>query len=232
MEYHRYLVDAKWLKKWKKYTGYNDWDHTSAGNENDNPGPIDNFNLFKNQTSEDLKDHLKEDDYSLLPKAAYDILVDWYGLSPGSRPIRRCVVEFGSTISKTLKVEIYIFDIKLCVHSNINETKSCPFSRADTVRKVQNKLIELFQVPEGTETRVWQVWPDFMKNRYDLLSNVDQTVSDVGIYGGQLIMLEIKDSHGQWPCEKMNVCKQAREQQQLKVQSGVVFESVIMRLGG
>jgi hypothetical protein len=39
-----------------------------------------------------------------------------------------------------------------------------------------------------------------MKNKYDLLSNVDQTVSDVGIYGGQLIMLEIKDSHGQWPC--------------------------------
>ena len=43
----RYLVDHKWLKQWKKYTGFDNWDQFNAGNESAYPGPIDNANLLK-----------------------------------------------------------------------------------------------------------------------------------------------------------------------------------------
>ncbi len=37
-----------------------------------------------------LKDHLMEElDYALLPKSAWERLVSWYSLTPGSRPICR-----------------------------------------------------------------------------------------------------------------------------------------------
>lgn len=43
----RYLVDQKWLKQWKKHTGFDSWDQQMAGVASSNPGPVDNSNLFK-----------------------------------------------------------------------------------------------------------------------------------------------------------------------------------------
>ena len=43
----RFLVDVKWLKQWKKYVGYDQWDQYHVGQVSANPGPIDNANLFK-----------------------------------------------------------------------------------------------------------------------------------------------------------------------------------------
>jgi len=42
-----FLLDVKWLKQWKKYVGYDQWDQYHAGQQSANPGPIDNANLFK-----------------------------------------------------------------------------------------------------------------------------------------------------------------------------------------
>ena len=36
-----------------------------------------------------LKDHLTEEDYALVPKAAWEKFEQWYGLSQGSKPIER-----------------------------------------------------------------------------------------------------------------------------------------------
>ena len=44
---NRYLVDQKWLKQWKKYTGFDSWDQHSAGTTSAHPGPINTHNLFK-----------------------------------------------------------------------------------------------------------------------------------------------------------------------------------------
>ena len=47
----RFLVDVKWLKQWKKYVGYDQWDQYHVGQVSANPGPIDNANLFKGTCS-------------------------------------------------------------------------------------------------------------------------------------------------------------------------------------
>jgi hypothetical protein len=58
--------------------------------------------------------------------------------------------------------------------------------------------MELFEVSNDNETRVWRQ-PRYMFNTYEHLSNEDQTLADAGIFGEQLIMLEMKDKHGHWP---------------------------------
>ena len=44
---YRYLVDAKWMKQWKKYVGFDQWDQSYAGQEAANPGPVDNECLIR-----------------------------------------------------------------------------------------------------------------------------------------------------------------------------------------
>ena len=40
-------MDVKWIKQWKKYVGYDQWDQSHVGEEAANPGPIDNASLFR-----------------------------------------------------------------------------------------------------------------------------------------------------------------------------------------
>lgn len=43
---------------------------------------------------------------------------------------------------------------------------------------------EMFEIPKETETRLWN---KYMRNTFELLSNKEQTVQDVGLYQGQVI---------------------------------------------
>ena len=44
---HRLLVDVKWMKQWKKYVGYDQWDQKYAGLKAAHPGPVDNAVLLE-----------------------------------------------------------------------------------------------------------------------------------------------------------------------------------------
>ena len=46
----RYMIDIRWLKQWKKYVGYDEWETGMIGEDTANPGPIDNSNLLEGDT--------------------------------------------------------------------------------------------------------------------------------------------------------------------------------------
>ena len=48
---------------------------------------------------------------------------------------------------------------------------------------IHEKMREIFEIPNEDETRLWQ---RYMTNSHELLTNENQTVSDAGIYGGQV----------------------------------------------
>ena len=75
---------------------------------------------------------MEELDYSLVPEKAWRHLVWRYGLSDGSRPIARRVVEYG-LYTKHCKVEVYLLNFKLTLHPKLSEATVEQFSRADTV---------------------------------------------------------------------------------------------------
>ena len=45
----RFLVDMRWMKQWKRYVGYDQWDQSNAGLDSAHPGPLDNAGLFKSE---------------------------------------------------------------------------------------------------------------------------------------------------------------------------------------
>ena len=46
-----------------------------------------------------------------------------------------------------------------------------------------SEMKKVFNIPEDAETRVWN---KYMSNTYELLSNLEQSLQDAGLYHGQV----------------------------------------------
>jgi uncharacterized protein YjiS (DUF1127 family) len=57
---------------------------------------------------------------------------------------------------------------------------SCFFS---LLEHIINVMKDTFNIPKESETRLWN---KYMRNTFELLSNKEQTVQDVGLYQGQV----------------------------------------------
>ena len=110
------------------------------------------------------------------------MVVSWYGLSQNSRPIARKVVELGKYM-KHYKVEVYLLELKLSLYPDTSITKTCRFSRADTVGELEAALKDVYHVDKNAECRVWH---RFMTHTYKLLPNRSQTLQDAGLYTEQV----------------------------------------------
>ena len=49
--------------------------------------------------------------------------------------------------------------------------------------QLQARVRSLFEVPEEAECRLWQ---RYMTNTYELLNKQSETISEAGLYGGQV----------------------------------------------
>lgn len=189
-----YLVDCRWFKQWKKFVGFDTWDQFGVGEELSNPGPIDNSSLFAADGCS-LKDHLIDElDYNLLPKHAWFKLVSWYGVTSDQHTLPRKVVEHGMYV-KSCKVEVYLTEFKLSQYSDPQTLVTRQFSKGDTVGQVVSEMKKVFNIPEDAETRVWN---KYMSSTYELLSNLEFTVQDAGLYQGQVLIIEQKNEDGTW----------------------------------
>ncbi|XP_040437629.1 ubiquitin carboxyl-terminal hydrolase 4-like isoform X2 [Falco naumanni] len=191
-----YLVDSRWFKQWKKYVGFDRWDMFGVDDPRFFPGPIDNSGLFSDPETQSLKELLVDElDYVLVPTEAWNKLVAWYGCIDGQQPIVRKVVEYGVFV-KHCEVEVYLLELKLCESSNPDNVISCHFSKADTVATIEKEMRKLFNIPAEKETRLWK---RYMINMYEQLSQLDSTVHEVGLYRGQVILIEVKNEDGTCP---------------------------------
>ena len=64
---------------------------------------------------------------------------------------------------------------------------------ADVIEKVMR---ELFEIKTEKEVRLWN---KYMTNTYERLNKPDNTVQDVGLYPGQIIVIEEQNDDGTWP---------------------------------
>ncbi|CAI8050693.1 Ubiquitin carboxyl-terminal hydrolase 4 [Geodia barretti] len=191
-----YLIDVSWMKKWKKYTGYDKWDQSGKWKSENFPGLVVTSSLFVDLDTGVLKEHLMEElDYSLVPEKAWRHLVWRYGLSDGSRPIARRVVKYGLYM-KHCKVEVYLLNIKLTLHPKLSEATTVELSRADTVGDLGAVMRRIYSVSDKTPCRVWH---RNMSHPYELLSDPFQTLQDAVLYNMQTIVVEVQDSDGTWP---------------------------------
>ncbi|CAH2292010.1 E3 ubiquitin- ligase TRIM39-like [Pelobates cultripes] len=188
-----YLIDSQWFKQWKKYVGYDSWDMCNVGECN--PGPVDNSGLFSDAGTPALKEHLIDElHYVLVPTEAWLKLMSWYGSVEGQQPIVRKVVEFGKFV-KQCKVEVYLIELKLCNESNPDTLIPRHFSKADTIETIEKEMRNIFSIPVGKETRLWN---RYMTNPYEQLTRPEDTVQGAGLYQGQVLVIEQRNADGTW----------------------------------
>lgn len=103
---------------------------------------------------------MENEDFVLVPAAAWHKLLAWYGMVDDQPPLERkvtcrqaplCVFELTDSVMdmmdtrlcvcqvvdlpSTLKVEVYPVEIFLCLHSNMENVITAQFSRADSIRE-------------------------------------------------------------------------------------------------
>lgn len=101
---HWYIISAQWLRRWQRFC------REGVGTPAD-IGRITNQDIIhplagdKGYTS--IKEVLVPDeDYVVVPEEAWNMLVSWYGLSPGSRPISRPVIRCDGEVCLAISLPI------------------------------------------------------------------------------------------------------------------------------
>uniref|UniRef100_H2ZMQ9 Ubiquitin carboxyl-terminal hydrolase n=1 Tax=Ciona savignyi TaxID=51511 RepID=H2ZMQ9_CIOSA len=166
-----YLIDARWYKQWLKFVSSDDYGYVSR--ENLHPGPIDNSSLFTGDDSyERLKDHLSEEiDYKLLPKEAWDQLVNTYGL----------VIEQGSFFKKC-SIEVYPMELKLCQYGDRTIVAKRNFSKGDTIADIEEDGRKLFEIATEEPIKLWNAYlPSSLEQLFKA-----KTVEDSALQPGQV----------------------------------------------
>ena len=70
-------------------------------------------------------------DYTIMPKSAWDKLVEAFGLTEGQNPVARKVIDSGMFV-RHCKIEIYFMELKLAENSTLDDVRSAKFSRNNT----------------------------------------------------------------------------------------------------
>ncbi|XP_026990168.2 E3 ubiquitin/ISG15 ligase TRIM25-like [Tachysurus fulvidraco] len=189
-----YLVDSKWFNRWKKYVGFDSSNMASLGDQMFYPGRMDNSQLLKDSLS--IREHLLEHlDYNLLPKEVWGKLLSWYGLSEHQKPIARKVVEEG-LFAKSYKVEVFFTELRLCEFSNMDQGISRHFSKVETVACIEKEMRKIFNIPDGKETRLWNI---YLRNLFKPLDCPSKTIQEAGLFQKQTVFIEQRNEDGTWP---------------------------------
>ena len=177
----------------ERYVGYDNCDKSNAGNEEINPGPIDNTSLL-NQGK--LRRHqVDEINYKLVPEEAWYKLLSWYGIGRDSIGITRQVIEYGKYV-KHCKVEVYPLELKACFYPNESDYKIVTISRCDTIHTLDMLIKQTFNIESTKHTHVYN---RYMACTYVLIIDMNLEAQNVGLFDRQYVLLEVQNRDGTWP---------------------------------
>uniref|UniRef100_A0A8D0GZ80 ubiquitinyl hydrolase 1 n=1 Tax=Sphenodon punctatus TaxID=8508 RepID=A0A8D0GZ80_SPHPU len=154
-----------------------------------------------------LKERLVEsEEYVLVPEGVWQKLVSWYGIEHDQPPIERRVVELPST----QKVEVYLVELFLCQHNDLENPVTAQFSRVDAVDAVLKEARQQFAVAAQAETQLWVKNADGSCER---LRNLQATVLDACLSSGQVVIMETRNKDGTWPSSRPHLMKNAVDEE-------------------
>ncbi|XP_042307624.1 ubiquitin carboxyl-terminal hydrolase 11 [Sceloporus undulatus] len=198
-----YLLENHWYKQWKAYVESGDQNSSSF------PGRINNAELFEDLESYRLKDRLVEhEEYVLVPEEVWNKLVSWYGTEHDQPAIERKVVDLPSM----QKVEVYLVELYLCQHNDMDNFVMAQFSRMDIIDTVLKEARRQFCVPAEDETRLWVKNADGSCER---LRNLQMTVLDACLSSGQVVIMETRSKDGTWPSSRPHIMKNSIDEEEL-----------------
>ena len=181
-----YLVSTKWLSRVLARSSETERAKKIGKEATEGPiGPVDNsnLNLVMDATFGDIKDEagepffplrpglVMEEDYHVLPQRAWDLIVSWYGIAPGSPVITRyChnTMENGDIPNLQYELHPPIFTLlKLpdtsggMTSKTLREKDASPIktlaSRHESFQKFLKRAKALVGVDMTTKVRIWKI---------------------------------------------------------------------------
>ncbi|RWS30757.1 hypothetical protein B4U80_07215 [Leptotrombidium deliense] len=192
-----FLLDKKWIEECKKFVNGSD--------ESATPGPIDNSALLKsNSENGELKERLQEDvDFVLVPEECWRILVKNFGIVSDKHEIKRQVIVQGR-FSSYCMVEIYLFELKLCLYGFKEDNIVKSFSRVTTLATLEAEMKNLFNIDQNRDTQLWasgDLLKPFDENGTGK-NNDNQALFEAGLHTGAIVTLEVRNTDGTWPSSR------------------------------
>ncbi|TQS37091.1 hypothetical protein Golomagni_02447 [Golovinomyces magnicellulatus] len=153
-----YLISNNWLQSFEERRTENI--KMTERNPPGNLGPIDNsdiiLQIIKDINGVDfvqLKPGLGFDDFTLVPESAWNLLVEWYGISPGTAPILRVAHNTNPHGNSNINYEFYPLIFKIFRLTRTNSVKVVPQKSKSTTSDTAPTLI----LSKSTK------WVDFLK---------------------------------------------------------------------
>jgi ubiquitin carboxyl-terminal hydrolase 4/11/15 len=173
-----YVLAIDWLGLWRRYTGYR-----GAHLSGVPCGPIENSPLIKDGEF-NWPSLYENHDYVIVTKAVWDQYLSWYG---GGQAIAVPVVEGrdGTTTAVVKKIE-FTFQYR-------DVKKSAWTHKFKLISELRSDVMNLFDVPLDTETRLIDYWND----RAHMILVDTRHVYDYVLYERQQILLDYK-TDGEW----------------------------------
>lgn len=179
-----YLISAQWWNHWKEITRLD----TSLSSN-----PINNDRLIKNGHFD--QDKREGRDFLVLTKDVWDKLFEWFGGGP--------VVTVPVANNQGKPVPVLRMLNLTCHFQDRKET--IEISRYDTVEMLRSSICAVFTIDNVEETRVFDYWNLSVRSE---LQPLTKQLSQFTLYNFQDVLLDYKESDGQWHVNKL---KQAKE---------------------
>ena len=211
------IVPAGWWSIWKSFSSAK----APGGKPRREPPPLDLRPLMRRPgLSSALLPNLQAGvDYAVVPPSVWAALSSWYGGSP--RPLERCVASLSADADDLrahlknppkLKLEVY----PLCLRAATcdAEGKPRPHSEREVVVSKGASYEDLLAVASAafriTSCRLWKY---AARPSDDDVMSPDQTVADLGLRDGQLVLLEVALPDGTWPRSALAAAMDEDEEQ-------------------
>nr|TKR75027.1 ubiquitin carboxyl-terminal hydrolase 9-like isoform X3 [Populus alba] len=193
-----FVVSSRWFLKWERYVGQGFIDNLDNGKslesqdlDVERPGPIDNSDIIEGGSVNEgdelelVRALLEGKDYVLVPKKAWEKLVQWY---KGGPTLPRKMISQGVFNRKQFNVEVYPLRLKLIDPRDDSES-TIRISKKASLQELYERVCSDRRV----EREKASIWDYFNKQKSSQLSDSNQTLEELNLQMDQEILLELKE---------------------------------------
>lgn len=178
-----YVVVAEWLEQLKRYIGIQS-SRKFLYHTRSHPGPIITRRDYAHTV-----DVVHED--------AWRMLVQWYGLADGHRPMKLVVYAY----SRAQEIEHNLNSFKVMLsNAPVEEFHNVRFSKLEKVGHVEWKLRDIYQIHKNEKTRLWA--KSDSDSDWQLLVDRDKSIGKIlnidSDFTRPIIAMEICKEDGVW----------------------------------
>jgi ubiquitin carboxyl-terminal hydrolase 4/11/15 len=199
-----FVIGLRWFNSWKRYVDYPQ-DRYSSGmhqfhtsrdsSDSPTPGPIESKHLLEDDGEELRKNIHENHDFTILNKATWDKLFEWYGGGPVIS--RLCVAS--ARWQNQASIELRKYRIQVIWSRQPKKIVEKKFYKSTTIK---NFVIEMRKEMKFNVRNI-RVWDFHNGRKLKICHNWDLALDESNIMDGQHVLIEESKKDKSWPSDKI-----------------------------